>query len=282
MVIADWSAANKPTSARNLANAIWIGTVDHQTATEQHFRTRLAAENHLSHLITDSRATAHRLLIGFDFAFGYPTGFAERLTGQPSAKAVWHWLAQRVTDTPTNTNNRFELANQINTTMGGNGPFWSHPAQRRYSALHPTKAGIDHPTLGFAEYRDVERLAKTAKSVFMLNNPGAVASQSLMGLPMIHRLCQLPDVAVWPFDPPDGPTLLAEVYPALLSTAVTAHLAKSGGVKDQVQVRLLARSLWNLCQTGQIAALLKNTSGPQEEGWILGAGHRDLLSAALI
>jgi hypothetical protein len=281
VLIVDWSAANTPTSARNQANAIWIGATGEGDTGEHHFCTRSTAELHIAQQIARAREGGFRLLIGFDFAFGYPAGFAQILTGQASAKAVWHWLVRHVTDTDRNANNRFDLANRINTAMGGAGPFWSHPAGRSYSALHPTKAGIDHVALGFAEYRTVERHASGAKSVFMLNNPGAVASQSLLGLPMIHRLSQGPDVAVWPFDPVNRPIVLAEVYPSLLARPVMAEIAAAGIVKDRAQVRLLARSLHGLGRTGRIAPLFSPPDAPTEEGWILGAGHQVLLHRAL-
>ena len=38
----------------------------------------------------DEAQNAHaRVLVGFDFGFGYPRGFAHALTGQPFAFGVW-------------------------------------------------------------------------------------------------------------------------------------------------------------------------------------------------
>jgi len=283
VVIVDWSAANQPTSAVNRSDAIWIGIADHSGTAEYHFRTRTSAETFLQQLVSAAKTKGQRLLIGFDFAFGYPEGFAKQLTGTPSARAVWAWLDQHIIDTPANANNRFEVANQINAGFGANGPFWSHPAGRTYPALQPTKHGIDHARLGFAEYRQVEKRAKGAKSVWMLNNPGAVASQSLVGLPMIHRLSQDPAVAVWPFDPANRQIVLAEVYPSLLSSAVKDEVANSGCVKDQAQVNVLAKALFNLGRQGLLDSLLQTKGGAvvTEEGWILGADHAAALLAAL-
>ena len=283
VAIVDWSAANGPTSASNRANAIWIGSRSDTGFEEQHFRTRHAAEARVAALIHTARAQGERLLIGFDFAFGYPAGFARALTGQTTARSVWHWLASRITDTTDNRNNRFDLANAINQRLGQVGPFWSHPPSHSYSHLRPTRQGIDHDALGFAERRRVEQAVRAAKSVWMLSNPGAVGSQSLLGLPMIHRLSQATDVAVWPFDAPDTPIVLTEVYPSLLDAEVTATQAGPGWVKDQMQVRLLAKALFLLGQTGNLTPLFARPGGTAatEEGWILGAGHAVALKAAL-
>ena len=283
VVVVDWSASNRPTSASRKADSIWIGSIDEGGSDEHHFRTRTAAEAHLTALIHSATAAGDRLLIGFDFAFGYPAGFAQRLTGNADVRAVWAWLAHAITDAPDNRNNRFEVANTINAGLGQGGPFWSHPVTHSYAHLGPTKLGIDHATLGFAERREVELRLPSAKTVWMLNNPGAVASQSLLGLPMIHRLSQLPGVAVWPFDPPVAQVVLAEVYPSILTAEVDALVQSSGLDKDCAQVRLLAQALFTLSTSGKLGALLDVGGHPaaSEEGWILGAGHAPMLKAAL-
>ena len=278
VIIADWSASNTPSPARPSANAIWLGTCSALGVQTAYHRSRASAETALQAAIAAALAQGQRLLIGLDFAMGYPLGFAQRLTGKPEARAVWAWLDQHITDTPGNANNRFDVANRINTQFGGSGPFWSHPAGRTYSALRPTKQGIDHSQLGFAEYRGVEQQAKGAKSVWMLNNPGAVGGQSLVGLPMIHRLAQRPGVAVWPFDAAPAPIVLSEVYPSLLAPAVHADPAP---IKDEAQVRLLARALFALSQQNALAPLWIAPEIAGEEGWILGAGHAPALLAAL-
>lgn len=285
VVIVDWSAASTRTSARNQKDSIWIGWRTAYDHGESHYRTRAEGEACVANFIASCRQNGQRLLVGFDFAFGYPQGFAAQLTGTASAKSVWAWLAERITDTALNVNNRFAVANQINQGFAGQGPFWSHPASHQYAHLTPTKRGIDYQALGFDEFRQVEKIAKGAKSTWMLCNPGSVGSQSLMGLPMINRLSQPTDTAVWPFDPmADAGVVLAEVYPSLLAAEVTAAMAADAAlVKDQAQVRLLAQALFALSQTDRLAPLCV-TPGPPvacEEGWILGAGHRDALQSAL-
>jgi hypothetical protein len=283
VIVVDWSAANLPTSATNRANAIWIGCHDAEGGAEWHHRTRATAEAQLATLIDTARADGTRLLVGFDFAMGYPAGFAARLTGTPSASAVWAWLADTVTDTEDNRNNRFAVAAAINETFPeGPGPFWSHPTGQSWPGLPTRRVGIDYAALGLGECRAAETAVPRAKSPWMLFNPGSVGSQSLLGLPMIHRLGQQPGVAVWPFDRiEDSPVVLAEVYPSLLAGPV-AILANADTLPaDQAQVRLLSHALFALCRADRLAPLLATPAIAAEEGWILGAGHAPLLAEAL-
>ena len=269
VAIVDWSASAKPSPARPSADAIWVGICNGSDERVAYLRTRAAAETLLRDLITTGN-----WLIGFDFPMGYPTGFAQRLTGQATAPAVWDWLEARIEDTPENRNNRFQVAAEMNRQLGG-GPFWGRPANLALPDL-PARKLVDYPALGLPERRAVERLVPSAQPVWKLYTTGSVGSQALMGLPLIARLSRLSGVAVWPFQPPERVTL-AEVYPSLLAPEVAAE----GGIKDAAQVRLLARSLWQLAASNTLAPLLRVPDIACEEGWILGAGHTDLLRKAL-
>lgn len=281
VIVADWSAANLPTSPTNRANAVWIGCHDAEGGAEWHHRTRASAEAQLVTLIETARASGQRLLIGFDFAMGYPAGFAARLTGEARAETVWRWLAEAITDIE-NRNNRFEVATRINAAFPeGPGPFWSHPTGQSWPGLPFRRAGIDYAALGLSETRAAEAAVPRAKSPWMLFNPGSVGSQSLLGLPMIHRLSQLADVAVWPFAIPDAPVVLAEVYPSLLAGPVAILANGEGLTADQAQVRLLSRALYRLARADRLAPLFETPQAAAEEGWILGAHHAPLLAEAL-
>ncbi len=281
VIVVDWSAANLPTSASNRANAVWIGCHDAEGAAEWHHRTRAGAEAQLVTLIDTARAAGMRLLIGFDFAMGYPAGFAARLTGEARAEAVWCWLARAITD-EGNRNNRFEVATRINAAFpAGPGPFWSHPSGQSWPGLPFRRTGIDYAVLGLAETRLAEAAVPRAKSPWMLFNPGSVGSQSLLGLPMIHRLSHLPGVAVWPFAAPEAPVVLAEVYPSLIAGPVAILANAEGLTADQAQVRLLSRALYRLARQDRLAPLFAAPPEATEEGWILGAGHAALLAEAL-
>ena len=283
VIIADWSASNAPSPARPSPDAIWLGTCDETGVFTQYHRTRRSAEAALTRAIAAAVGQNQRLLIGFDFPMGYPAGFAQRLTGQPTAQSVWAWLATHITDTADNRNNRFEVAAAINRQIGlcagAEGPFWGRPAQRQIADL-PMRKTADYGMLGFAQRREVEILIPRAQPVWKLYTTGAAGSQGLMGQPMINRLSLMPHTGVWPFHGIDATVLLAEVYPSLLAAAVAADPAP---VKDEAQVRLLARALFRLSQQAGLAPFFATPPAPvtTEEGWILGAGQTGALYRVL-
>ena len=107
--IVDWSGG-RDTGPKPKKDAIWISTIiDGQEREPVYLRNRVEAVGWLAGLIVAERNAKRRLLIGFDFPFGYPTGFAEVLTGDDDPMSVWEWMAGHLKDTPER-NNRFELA----------------------------------------------------------------------------------------------------------------------------------------------------------------------------
>lgn len=280
IAVVDWSAASAPPHPSPKADAIWIGLASAAGVHTSYHPSRHGAEQAIAALIAQTRQAGQSLLVGVDFALGYPTGFAPRLTGQARAAAVWRWMAAEITDSPTNANNRFAVADKINRTFGGQGPFWGHPNGQTFAHLSPQKM-VDYAALGLAERRGIELVIPRAQPVWKLFTTGSVGGQSLMGQPMIHRLHQNHGASVWPFDAPSAITL-AEVYPSLIAPAVTAALG-IGRIKDEVQVRLLAQALWRVGQSGDLARLLADAPAQAraEEGWILGAKAEATLLAAL-
>ncbi len=204
IVIVDWSASARPTPKRPSADAIWIGTASDGGETTTYCRTRAAAEAMLVTLLDAEAAAGRRVLAGFDFPFGYPEGFAHRLTGSPRAGAVWNWLERNLRDGPDNSNTRFPLAASINASFGGRGPFWGRPRHLVLPHLPETK-DVDYAALGLAERRRVEGAVPRAQPVWKLYTTGSVGGQALTGLPVIARLARRPGCAVWPFDAPTAP-----------------------------------------------------------------------------
>lgn len=271
ILVAGWSAGESG-PARASKSAIWLGLVREGTASEpRHFRTRVEAEAWIAELIDSERAAGRRLLAGFDFPFGYPAGLARALTGRDEARAVWGWLADRITDTPGGENNRFDVAGELNRALPG-GP--------------DRKDGIAFEA--FAERRACDRAAGAEPGPFELAAPTAAGSKALVGLPMLARLAARPGVAVWPFDDCSAaPVVLAEISPGLIEPAVAAAMerARAEGadpdpVRASVQVRLLSRALSRL-PGDDLRAMMMTGLPPEaaEEGWILGAGHADRLTA---
>ncbi|MDO9638936.1 MAG: molybdopterin guanine dinucleotide synthesis [Pseudotabrizicola sp.] len=279
VAILDWSAAKGPKRGKD---SIWLAVAAPQGCTAHNIATRPAAEAALTALIADSLAQNHRLLLGADFAFGAPEGFVARLTGQPDALSWWGWLADRVTDTPGNVSNYRQIAAQMNSAFAGDGPFWGNGEKIPTPGLPRLKPVLPP---GLATHRATDLVARgpgaSPKPIWQLAGAGAVGAQVLTGVPVLERLRQrfTGQVSVWPFEPPTTPIVLAEVYPSLLAAVVRRHVAATGMVADEAQVRLLAAALHRLGPT-EMKRLFTLPHPVPEEGWILGAGHAALLQAS--
>ena len=296
-IVVDWSARSRPSPAKPTRDAIWWAVArDGVVARPVYVRTRHAAITRLAKLIAAERAARRRVLVGFDFPFGYPTGVSRHLTGRACAYALWDWLAERIVDDEHNANNRYAVAAEINRRYPGVGPCWGRPATWPYPDV-PTRAHArTHREALPAERRIADKHAKGAKTVWQLAYTGSVGSQVLLGIPALRRLRTSPSIAagiaVWPFEGglavPDKPVVLVELYPSLLRTAV-ARYGRRGEIHDRAQVRVNARAFASLDADGGLAPLFRGSPAltpPErrlietEEAWVLGVGHEAALHEA--
>jgi molybdopterin-guanine dinucleotide biosynthesis adapter protein len=286
VIVVDWSAKAVPSPMKESKDAIWIGICRENAEQTRYYRTRIEAEMAIITLLDTERATGRRVLAAFDFPMGYPSGFAERLTGTNTAQSVWKWLADNVIDDARNATNRLQVGGRINALFHPlRGPFWGRPASHDIPHLAFTK-DVDYHALGLSERRAIEKELRGAKTVWQLMGAGSVGSQALTGLPMIHRLQQSADCKVWPFEDITGASVvIAEIYPAIISMAVAREIESQAvpalEIPDKWQVHLLARALFALSKTGKLESLMDVPEIATEEGWILGAGYGDLLEEAL-
>jgi hypothetical protein len=229
-------------------------------------------------------------LIGFDFAYGYPSGFAKALglrSNQPW-RAVWDTISALVKDDDDNRNNRFETAAELNKRVSsGAFPFWGCPTKRQSARLSSRKTR-QFSDEGLAEYRLTERSAKGAQSVWKLAYPGSVGSQALLGITYLARLRDNSEFGgvsrIWPFETGLRPLacreqrdwiiLHAEIFPSLFLVRTGP-----GEIRDEVQVRNLAACFAQLDEKGELAKLFDKPDWvtdkdchrvASEEGWILG------------
>lgn len=77
-IAVDWSASNQPTSGQDSIWSCTGGGVGESRQTINH-RTRRAAETWLLDWLTAAVTAGRRVLLGFDFPYGYPAGFAAAL-----------------------------------------------------------------------------------------------------------------------------------------------------------------------------------------------------------
>ncbi|MFQ6551282.1 gephyrin-like molybdotransferase Glp [Aestuariibius insulae] len=274
ILMVDWSGGND-TGPTPRKDAIWIAICRGGAPTETLYqRNRQIAEETLATLLDEETKAGRTVLAGFDFGFAFATGFTKALTGADDPLTLWDWFEERMQDTPQ-SNNRFDLAGEINARFPGIGPFWFNGLSRDIESL-PRK-GTHRENHGLPEKRKAETLATSSFPSWQMGGAGAVGSQIFTGLPVLNRLRHRLEgkVAVWPFEPLDRPVAFVEIWPSLLSKAITPQV-KSGDIKDEVQVRILAETIARL-PSDRLTDILNVE--PTEEGWIFGVGHEDELNA---
>ncbi|MEM9582950.1 MAG: molybdopterin guanine dinucleotide synthesis [Pseudomonadota bacterium] len=277
-IMVDWSGGNDagPTPKKD---AIWACICQNGvTQPPVYLRNRQLAEQWLTDAIETELSAARRVCMGFDFPFGYPRGFGQAVTGSDDPLALWEWFATHIEDSPT-ANNRCAVASDINARFEGIGPFWGNPFRAEFE--HLPRKGNDRTNRIFAERRSVEQSAKGSFTCWQMSGAGAVGSQVMMGLPVLHRLCArfADQVSIWPFETLDRPVAFVEIWPSLVAGAV-ADQAQQGEIKDAAQVRVLATCIAALDRKGRLAEILNSGRSAQGEGWILGVGFEAEMAAA--
>ncbi len=283
-LMVDWSSSSKPCQG---VDSVWIARGERRGATMlerwENPRTRRAALDSIRDTLVAWRAEGLRALLGFDFAFGYPRGFAARLglTGTPW-RAVFDHFRSRVTDDERNTHNRDAFAAQCNLQIsGGPGPFWGCHAGAAGASLSWRRIGVfTFPCAGLVEWREAERRARGAQSVWKLNQGVAVGGQTILGIRALAELRGLPELRdameIWPFETGwntgTAPVVVAEIFPSLVPNEPGL-----GSIRDLVQVRSCVRRAAREDAAGMLATrflppgLSPDTDQAvrEEEGWVL-------------
>ena len=225
------------------------------------------------------------VLVGFDFPFGYPAGTAAALglAGMSAWHDVWCELRRLIIDRDDNTNNRFEVAGELNRRIsGGCYPFWGCPPGRVSATMSCTKGGPGH--LAEKRLADVGNM----QPIWKLYGNGCVGSQALLGIPRLAALRQdqllAPTSRVWPFETGliklqarakrEHRIIYAEIYPSLLPIQRAV-----GEAKDAAQVKTMGCHFAALDDVGELSTLFAGPSHLSaemrktievEEGWALG------------
>ena len=280
-IIVDWSAANVPRLGRD---SIWV--CRHRAADETLVNppTRHLAKALIADWLAAALSTDERILLGFDFPFGYPAGFSRRLGlyGTPW-RAVWDEIAALIEDDENNRNNRFDVAEALNRRISDNVfPFWGCPAAPVRVHLQG-KHHRRHDSDGLAERRLVDLYIPSAQPCWKLLGAGSVGGQALTGIPVARALRDDPrwcrHAQIWPFETGLTPAsaarrVMAEVYPSLWAVKPAPD-----ETKDAAQVRAVARFLAERDHAGELAALFAGAPGltptqrcqvEREEAWTLG------------
>ena len=272
-LMVDWSAESRPKVG---SDSIWF-CFKHPDGKPiiENPSTRVVAYKMIRALLLQHSKL--RILVGMDFPYGYPSGLAQRL-GTRNWSGLWNEWHKRIYDKDNNSNNRFRVASDLNRLISGKaGPFWGCHRSACSDYLTTDKTIL----AGLPEYRLCE--PKQAQSVWKLAYPGCVGSQALMGIPYLYKLRfdeQLGNEScVWPFEtgmntPADDKRIVhAEIYPSLFQT-----MTGEGEIKDQAQVRELARRFHELDSKGRLEdyftgprlTSVQHNQVKNHEGWILG------------
>ncbi|MFC7290719.1 cobalamin biosynthesis protein CbiG [Hirschia litorea] len=293
-VMVNWSAASKPATGKD---SIWIGALVPDARLRLTFRasnppTRQAAYEQLKELLTRLTNRGDRVLLGFDFPFGFPNGTSEKLglKAETPFNAIGDFLNKEMKDKPDNTNNRFALAARMNRLISdGPFPFWGCPKRDELTTLSVKKAR-EHSPEDMPEFRQTET-AMIAKKlgrpqpVWKIAYAGAVGGQTMTGLPYIHKLRDdFADMKLWPFELPLAPLdtetlgntsiVATEIYPAMIELKVI-----DTEIRDETIVRIIAEYYADLDEKDRLSPLFagpekatntEKTAISTEEGWILG------------
>ncbi len=282
-VIVDWSAAAQPKTGRD---SIWIC---HQGPTGERVDnppTRHRAKQLLGEILAAASARDERVLLGFDFPFGYPAGFAARLglAGVPW-RALWDEIARLLDDHDDNRSNRFEVGAAFNRRVSGERfPFWGCPPGFVDDFLGPKHHKL-HDAERLSEKRLIDRWMIGAQPCWKLAYTGSVGSQALTGIPVVRELRDDPRWAararIWPFEtgltlPEAARIVFAEVWPSWWKKQIRPEC---GPPNDKAQVRSVAGIFAAHDRTGELAALFAGDPGltaaerdivETEEAWTLG------------
>lgn len=269
-IMTNWSGAASP------ASIFFIGFIDGKKIKEE-FKTRQKARDYLTSIMDKAKHNGQRLLLGFDFPFGYPADAYGEFSCK-DWKALWALIHGEINDDISgkrNKNNRFCVAAKLNKKFKTPGPFWGHPQpeDNRYDGLPYRKPKGYGDTLP-KEFRYVEKKLREINninplSVWKLFHGVSVGSKTLMGIPTLYKLQKRADCLVWPFDDlEDNKHVIAEIYPSIWTE-------RNNGLGIKARICIAAETIACLDKKGDLQDLLKapdsyDRNMIKKEGWILG------------
>jgi hypothetical protein len=186
-VAIDWSGR-----ADDRGRTTWLAAVEDGTFRRlENGRSRAEVRDELLRL----RRRSERLVVGMDFAFGFPRWYADE-NGWTCGPDIWRaayrdgeaWLA------------------------AGAAPFWGRTTKRP-----------EHP--GDPLRRTEREVGGSPRSVFQIGGAGAVGTGSVRGMQVLHQLAEA-GFSVWPFEPAGDATII-EIYPRLFAGKVVKSSSRA-------------------------------------------------------
>jgi hypothetical protein len=192
----DWSGDQGPGQRRKIWAGVWTASSSARGGSVilESGRTRVKL---VDWLVEMARETP-RMVVGFDFTFGFPAWFMEEL-GIGSAPEFWQMVAEGQGERWLHKDCE-------------DGRFWGRAGSRRHGKkpeefcgehAHRMLRRAETALKVRAEMTDPLAIAKIAgiapKSVFQIGGAGAVGTASLRGMPGLLRLREA-GFRIWPFD----------------------------------------------------------------------------------
>ncbi len=296
----DWSSRTGRGPVRPRKDSIWMGLACRRgEPTARYCRTRAEATEAVRAFLVEALGRGERVLVGFDFPYGYPSGFAAAAgCGSPAWHATWNAVTARLEDGEDNRSNRFVVAEAFNRVVRGPGPFWGRPVPSRFRptpyrdgerpALEPTSPGFPFALSeggALERLRVCDRRLKGTQECWKLFGAGSVGSQALTGIPRVHSLRFDPALAgastVWPFETGftsafEAQVVHAEIWPGVVEDLVAQ---RTEAIRDEAQVLAMCDWARGLDRRGELGTLFERPAGLapaelrailREEGWVLG------------
>jgi Protein of unknown function (DUF429) len=185
LIAIDWSGSRELAAQRK---HIWMADWNDGRVTLTNNRSR----DETVHAVISSLEHGGEIVVGFDFAFGFPDWFTHGM-GCASAVELWERVAQQGES----------WLNRCST------PFWGRPGK-------PCPSDHGEPSwLGrrWTEEDVRQRTGHRPKSPFQIGGAGAVGTGSIRGMPILKTLREA-GFCIWPFHAACRATVI-EIYPRL-------------------------------------------------------------------
>ena len=283
-IMVDWNSGGKPCTG---CNSVWIA---HQRCESSGVisacnpSTRGEAMEVVSDKLRRSVDDSRRVMLGFDFPFGFPSGTAAAMgLAAPAWKGLWEKARADIRDCQrTNENNRFQVAEKWRADYGL--PFYGK--HQSWDDKHPHLPRKDKKPAGcrLPSKRKTEQATRASSVWQLFGGPNVVGGQALTGMPHLWRLrfdSRLGDnIVVWPFETNftgqfSKDIVLVEIYPS--SPRIAAEMAKQEGrCKDEKQAKAACVYFSRLDRADKLGALFSQSvpesekNAALEEGWIFG------------
>ena len=244
----DWSGW---VDAAGQRRHIWAGVwTEGERVRLESGRTRVEIAEWLIEMVKETP----RMVVGFDFCFGFPAWFVSGEHGVASAPAFWELVE------------RDGHAERWLSPGGVDARFWGKPGLHRKGGrpeefsgerLHRMLRATDIDCKLAALIPEAERQARVKgiapKSVFQIGGAGSVGTASLRGFAVLLKL-RAAGFKVWPFDVPKlaakkPQPLVVEIYTRLNTGAVRKSSAEARAVylakkrSESAEYRGLSRSV---------------------------------------